>query len=352
MECYEDILNRMKENYETRAGAAVSEESDIMIRLKVLAGEIFKQQQNEDFILRQLFPITASGEYLDRHAQSRGLRRKEALKAKGTVLMYADEAHISEVTIPAGTIVADSVTLKRFETDETAVIAVGEDEVLVPVTAVEAGAASNSRGGNITVLVTPVAGVIRVYNGSLIRGGTDTENDESLRQRVIESYQNISNGTNDAYYKSLAESVDGVYSAGAVGRVRGAGTVDVYVCGEGEPLSNQKIGEIQTLISNERELNVDVLVQNADEVSVPIYLRLTPSSGYGFDEVSARCRQALVSYIKSLGIGKDVLVCHLSEILYHTEGVKNFQFLSSYTFDRSISRSQYAAAGTVTISEA
>ena len=61
MESYNAIFERMKENYEERAGFSISDESDIAIRLRVLAGEIFKQQQNEDFILRQMFPLTATG---------------------------------------------------------------------------------------------------------------------------------------------------------------------------------------------------------------------------------------------------------------------------------------------------
>ncbi|MBQ3417422.1 MAG: baseplate J/gp47 family protein [Ruminococcus sp.] len=351
MESYNEIFTRMKENYEERAGIVISDESDIAIRLRVLAGEIFKQQQNEDFILRQMFPLTATGEYLDRHAQSRGITRKPALYASGNVQFYAEQGHTANVVIPQGTVVADARTAKRFVTDEAAVIRVGEEYVLTHVTAVEAGASSNARGGNISVLVTPVAGVTNVYNGSVFVNGCDEESDEMLRERIIESYVNISNGTNAAYYKALAMSVDGVYSAGAIGRVRGAGTVNVYVCAEGGPVTNSVLAEVQTLLSGQRELNVDVLACQAQEVDVSFYLSLRPKSGYSFDSVSAACRAAVTAYIDSLGIGRDVLITEISDLLYHTEGVENFDIHSLYRYDRVISDSQYALTDRITIAE-
>lgn len=351
MESYNTIFERMKENYETRAGVPISDESDIAIRLRVLAGEIFKEQQNEDFILRQMFPITAVGEYLDRHAQSRGITRKPALKTTGTVQFYADADHLSDIVIPQGTVVADARTLKRFTTDEAAVIRVGSEYVTVSVTAVEAGAASNSRGGNITVLVTPVAGVVSVYNGSVFVSGCDEESDEQLRERVIESFRNIANGTNAAYYKALAMSVDGVYSAGALGRVRGTGTVNVYICAEGGPVSNTVLSKVQTLLSKQREMNVDVLACQAQEVDVSLYIMLKPKSGYDFEEVKAQCLAALTSFINSRGIGRNVLMSEISEILYHTKGVENYRFHQLYRTDYIISPSQYAVTDRITIAE-
>lgn len=351
METYNEIFERMKENYEERAGVNVSGESDIAIRLRVLAGEIFKQQQNEDFILRQMFPLTATGEYLDKHAYSRGIVRKPALKASGNIRFYADPDHTSDITIPAGTVVADAMTFKRFSTDEQAVIRVAEESALVRITAVEAGAASNARGGNITILVTPIAGVARVYNGSVFINGRDEESDELLRERIVESYRNIPNGTNAAYYKALAMSVDGVYSAGAVGRVRGAGTVNVYVCARGNPVSAATLSEVQTLLSAEREMNVDVLACQAQEVDISLYIMIKPRSGYSFDEVSASCRLAISSYIDSLGIGRDVRMSEIADILYHTEGVENYEFHHLYDYDNVISESQYAVTDRITIQE-
>ena len=83
MDNYNDILERMIQKYTELSGNEISDESDIMIRLKVLAGEIYSQKINEDFLLKQMFPTTATGRYLDMHAAERGLTRKSAKKTKG-----------------------------------------------------------------------------------------------------------------------------------------------------------------------------------------------------------------------------------------------------------------------------
>lgn len=46
METYDEIYGRMKNAYEHETGDSFNEVSDIAIRLKVLAGEIFKLQTN------------------------------------------------------------------------------------------------------------------------------------------------------------------------------------------------------------------------------------------------------------------------------------------------------------------
>ena len=46
METYDEIYGRMKNAYERETGDSFNEVSDIAIRLKVLAGEIFKLQTN------------------------------------------------------------------------------------------------------------------------------------------------------------------------------------------------------------------------------------------------------------------------------------------------------------------
>ena len=85
MESYEMIVQRMKNRYAGYAGFEPAEESDIMIRLRVLAAEIYQNQVQAEYIRSQLFPQTATGEYLDRHAAERGLSRKQATAASGGV---------------------------------------------------------------------------------------------------------------------------------------------------------------------------------------------------------------------------------------------------------------------------
>ena len=342
----------MKENYIRYAGFEPQEQSDVMIRLRVLAAEICKERAYAEFILRQMFPSTAVGEYLDRHAAERGLTRKAATKASGKVFFFSEAETHDAILIPAGTVVCSYIDMRRFVTDSDAVIAAGEDRALVPVTAAEAGADYNVNGGTITMIVTPVPGIGRVYNSGLIRGGADSESDEALRARVLDSYVNISNGTNAAYYKKTAVSVGGVADASVVGCARGAGTVDVYVLGEGgTPVTTDQLNEVQMLLSEARELNVDVRAQQPEEIEVSLYINLKVKPGYDFDAVAAEVRQAVTEHINGLGIGGDVLLSEIGEVIYHIKGVAGYRFSESYGSDCTISDAQYACADNIVVRE-
>lgn len=88
MDTYDEIYGRMKNVYEQETGDSFNEKSDIAIRLKVLAGEIFKVQTNLEWWKRQMFAVSASGECLDKLASQRGIERKKAMKSTGEITFY------------------------------------------------------------------------------------------------------------------------------------------------------------------------------------------------------------------------------------------------------------------------
>ena len=75
------------------------------------------------------------------------------------------------------------------------------------------------------------------------------ESDTALRERILDSYIDRPNGMNAAYYKALALSVDGIEKVGVLSKARGAGTVDVYVKGEGGEVSDAKLAEVQQVLA-------------------------------------------------------------------------------------------------------
>ena len=352
MESYEAIVQRMRESYISYAGFTPAEESDIMIRLRVLAGEIYQAQVSADYITRQLFAQTAEGIYLDRHAAERGLTRRAAATASGGVGFFPDSEEHGDILIPSGTVVCTGATLLRYHTTEDAVLHSGESYVYAPVIADAPGAAYNARGGTIDILVTPVMGIGRVYNGSPIANGVDEESDDELRTRIIDSYVNISNGANAAYYKRLAMSVQGVYSASAVGRVRGDGTVSVYLSGRGDAVTAAVKAQVQALLNEGSELNVDVQAVDAEDAEITLYIIMSVLPGYDFDTVAAQVRQAVSDHINGLGIGGDVYLSDIGEVIYHIEGVENYRFLESHGSDRQIGDDTYPYAGTIIVREA
>ena len=83
MKTYDEILTAMTEKYRNEAGFEPSAISDTGIKLRVLSGEIYGALMNCEWLKKQMFPDTASGEYLEKHARMRGITRRGAGFASG-----------------------------------------------------------------------------------------------------------------------------------------------------------------------------------------------------------------------------------------------------------------------------
>lgn len=343
MDSYEDILSRMIDKYTQLSGFKPSEQSDIMIRLKVLAGEVFNTSVAAEFIKTQMFPMSATGYYLDKHAAERGLTRKEAQKAKGEVKFILSTPIETDIVIPKGTVVSTATDdAKRFATDSAVTLTAGNMYVTAKVTAVAGGADYNVLENTVVVMVTPPQGVGAVTNSKAFTGGVDSETDEELRSRILDSYRDISNGTNAAYYKRLAQSVPGVYSASVISRARGAGTIDVCIKGKGDSsLSSTHVVKVQQLLDENRELNVDIMVKYAVAINAGFSIYMAVEDGYSFDDVSEAVTKKVKNYIDMLEIGEPALLCDLGDIIYHTTGVKNYSFRDAYCADVYPTQAQY-----------
>lgn len=328
MESYDAILGRMKENYRSLAGFSPEAESDIGIRLSVLAGEIFSIEMSLDWLKDQSIFTTADGEFLDYHGALRGLERYKASKAFGQVILTLEKEAERDIVIPKGVVVSaeSDGEMLCFETVEDVTIFKGTTANHVSVEAVEEGRKYNVKSGRIRNFTTAVSLVTSVTNPDAMEGGSDRESDESFKERIKESLKNPPCATNCAYYKNTALSVSGVSGAGVVPRKRGAGTVDVYIASEGAQVSDETLREVQELLSRQREVNVDVLVQKAEPLLVNYYLQIDVTEGYDFKEVSKRCRNALSDYIARNGVGGKLTLTKAGDRIIHLEGVEDYSF--------------------------
>lgn len=336
MESYANILERLQSSFFSLTGFSADDASDIGIRLKVLAGELFSLYTELNYVKNQMFVETATGESLDNHAIERGLERKKAVKSKGTLTFTRENALPYDISIPAGTVccTGSSDDSLRFQTTEDGTLLAGTTSCEVEAESLEGGQDKNVSSGTIGIMVLPPSGIENVTNQSRFSGGTDEESDKELRKRILQSYKNVSNGTNIAFYKNTALKYAGVQSASVIPRARGAGTVDIYVAGRGELVSEELKNTIATDISNLREINVSVQVKDPILLSVSTIIYITVDENYIFSEVKDRCTTAIENYYYSLGIGDPFLVAAIADCVYHTEGVKNYSIPSFSTFDR------------------
>ena len=117
MRSIDEIYGEMTAIFEKETGIALAGDGDMAVRLYAVAAQIYALYIQADWVNRQCFPQSAEGEYLDKHAQLRGLERREAVAAEGTIRFQTDSAAQADLTIPAGTVCMTAGVI-RFETTQ------------------------------------------------------------------------------------------------------------------------------------------------------------------------------------------------------------------------------------------
>lgn len=322
MRTLDEIYKALKEDFYSAGGPVLAEGGDMSLRLMAVAAEIFSLEAQCDYVLRQAFPQTAAGEALDRHAQVRALQRREAAKAGGVLRFYTAQAAVTELTVAAGTQCLNAAGA-AFVTTEEGTIAVGDTYCDVAAEAVEPGEAGNAAAGTIVYIRLAPAGVSSVRNPKEFSGGSDAESDDELRERVLASYRRLPNGANVSYYESLVLGVGGVEKVVVLPRNRGRGTVDIVFSVNGGVPSETLVEQVRSLVQEQREICVDVLVTAPEIAEVDISAEISVAEGYDFESVAAAAEEAVKEYFGGQRLGEGVYLARLYSIFMGVEGVEN-----------------------------
>lgn len=322
MKTIEEIYQALTAEFQTRTGLASGGSGDLAVRFYAVAAQLYGLYAQADWVNRQCFPQTAVGEALDNHAAMRGLTRREAEKAVGTVRFFAGAGRSEAAELPRGTVCMTAEGL-RYLTTEAGTIPVGETQLDLPVEAAEAGSAYNAAADRIVWLAVPPAGVTGCTNPEALTGGQDQEEDEALRQRVLATYRRLANGANAAFYQQEALAYDGVAAVKVLPKNRGVGTVDMVVAAVGGMPGQTLLDALQAHFDSVREIAVDVGVLAPTQADVDMTVALTVESGYTFDEVSGRVRQAVENRFTGTLLGCPVYQAELTALVFAVEGVAN-----------------------------
>lgn len=349
MKTLKEIYDEMMLDFVRRTGVTTQGNCDLAARIYALAAQIYALQVQGEWVRKQSFPQTAEGEYLDRHAQMRGLERKPAACAQGVVRIGVAESANYLRGIPKGTVLMTEDRI-RFKTTKTGLIGSGEMWVDVPVQAEQPGTSGNVPAGAITrFAVTPVS-ALTCINAEDCTGGTDEEDDEALRGRVLESFRMLSNGANAAYYRQLLMSDSAVAQAVVVPRPRGVGSADVYVSTPGGWPGYETLDRLQRLVDEQREIAVDVQVKMPDWWTQPVKIQVAVKPGYDAEEVKERVKTAIAGYFTGDLLGQDILRAKLGSLVYGCEGVENYNILAPKE-DVAVNETEMVILGELTVEE-
>ncbi len=318
----EEIYQGLAAQFQAQTGQSAGGNSELAVRFYAVAAQLYSLYVQAEWTRRQCFPQTAQGEELDKHAKLRGVTRRMAAPAAGTVRFYVDRAGETATEVPRGTVCMTAGGL-RFTTDTDGAVAPGELFCEVAVTAVEAGTAGNVGQGTIVYMALPPAGIVACANPEPLAGGREQEEDEALRERVLATFTRLANGANNAFYHQAAMSFDGVAAVTVLPRNRGVGTVDVVPAAQGGVPDQALLAAIQDYFDRVREIAVDVKVLPPTVETVDVSVTLWVQEGRDYGEVAAAVRQRLEGWFSGERLGRPLPRAQLISLIYGVDGVAN-----------------------------
>ncbi len=289
-------------------------------------------------LLQLMFPQWSTGQYLDFHGTMAQVNRREAQYANVELLIKGEPGTIipAESTFSTAT-VSDEDEPVEFQISEQTFI--GEDgTVTVSATAVNPGRESNVAEGTVTIMGKPITGVTSVTNPAKASGGTDEEDDETFRVRVLEGFASHDESYigNDADFKKWAESVPGMGTAIVISEWNGPETVKI-VCidANGEAANKSILDAIYTKIMNPgRPLerlappNVILTVTPPELVKISYKFKVELMPDFEMDEVLQKFRENLEEYYKTVSADGEVKYTKICSVLGSTDGVYDYTELS------------------------
>ena len=225
----EDVLNNAPEGIDTRQGSIFYDAvSGVLIKVAKLYTDL-------DLVVELSRLTTTTGDALDAKAGEYGITRLAATRAK-----Y--RAEFEGVTPEPG---------ERFYYDGAYFVLRQEAETGLLYFEAEAAweDGNDIYEGTPAVPVNNIEGLISATFGAIYENGSDDEDDESLRNRVIEKIAGPAENGNKQHYKTWCESIDGVGRARIFPLWLGENTVKaVLIDTTGKPCSEAKVLEVQNYI--------------------------------------------------------------------------------------------------------
>lgn len=319
-------------------------------------------------VLKSLSPVTCEESYLlDYHADGRGLVRRESVNATGYVTVTAKAGLVIPLGYGFSTEADDEGnTIDFVTTEEVTVDSLGNAKI--PIEAAEGGSASNVGVNTIVLHAGDETGelldeIISVTNEEAVTGGLDEEDDDTLRERIVEydRSHDISYVGNVADYKRWALSVPGVGAVTVIPAKDDSGTIKIILMDQnGVPASKQIQDAVYDYIMRPDSESDRLAPPNAVlEITAPetvvvnisavVYLREAE-----IGDVQNDLKAALQSYLLNVSSNDSaVRISAINSIIGAVSGIYDYDSVQINGVSKNVDleSGQMPVLGTVTITE-
>lgn len=291
-------------------------------------------------ILRLTFPQTSYGPYLEYLGECKGIFKNSPTNSIGIIRFYGKPGTVIEKGKIVSTSSTDYKQNIEFEILETNVINESEN-ITVKAECKEPGIIGNVKKGSITLLIKPINGVKALINEEDFKGGTDIEDEEHFRERVLEEYKNEATSGNEDHYIKWAKEVNGVGYAYVISEWKGPGTGTTKVLildKNGKPATKELIDRVQDYISpsgknrgGKAPVQSNVTIDTPSTIQINIKAKFKFKEGFNKEFVLNNLKDNLNKYISNIDIGGTILynAIHtiVGSIILTGEGIEDFKEL-------------------------
>lgn len=195
----------------------------------------------------------------------------------------------------------------------------------------EVGVEGNVGIGTITALTNAPTLLTAVTNTIPFENGTDPEDTEDYRARLLEFIRSPGTGAPQDL-KVWAERVEGVQTATVFPNTPTAGTSTVRIAGpNGSVPSADVISEVQNTLDALDLANMTIIVSSFTAVPTNVTIDVTPSGTYSLADVTPSAQQAVSDYILGLPVGGTMYLAGIVDAVFGLSGVDDVVVTSPAT---------------------
>lgn len=354
---YSAIQARIEQDVVNSTGVNLPNTSTVRYLSRAQAKELYLIWGFLHWLSLQAIPDTATDVYLEMWASLKGITRKPASLATGTITFTGTAG----TSIPAGTVIQRS---DGFTYTTDVLSNVGSP---VAITATASGSQGNTAAGTTLSLASPIAGVqSQATLTSAITSGADMETDDSLRVRMKDAFSVQAIGGSAQDHVDWALAVSGVNQAWCAPTPIKSGQVMLYVMGDrtnqfqgypqgtngaatGEPRYTTATGD-QLTVANvlQAKKPVGEILVVCSPINTPINITITGLSS-ATASVQSAVRTALSDLFHLEGTPLETNISNASIIntISNAAGTTSFT-LSSPTGNIILPTGQLPEVGTIT----
>lgn len=290
--------------------------------------------------LKIAFPQTSYGEYLEWLGECKGVFKNQPTKSVGMITFTGVQGTIITKGTIVTTVATDEKQSIEFELLETKTI--GESEIVdIKAECRIAGTIGNVAQNTITVLLGSISGIKAVTNKDF-KGGTDIEDEEHFRERVLvaEQEDKLSGASSD--YIRWAKETGGVGYAYVVPEWNGPGTVKVLILDKNRKAATQElINKVQEYIyplnvegnrDGKAPIGAIVTIATPQTLLINVKASFVFSNGFSQETVLNILKNKIDKYLDKIDIGGTVsynaIYSLTGSMMLADEGIQDFSNLT------------------------